>query len=150
MPRKNTINFLCDSKVIQIPFLEEYKEEITDKNPIIRRVFLHGDHAHLLRIDSQSVARNNEKFDLYHDDQKSTEGILIRFSCPECNKFYEFRADKLKSQESKEVDEFGIPSLEKFYQCFHLHGDKNSKHVVHFRIDQKGEIKMSKVYKIAL
>ena len=150
MPKKNTINFLCDSKVIEIPFLEEYKEEITDKKPIIRRVFLHGDHAHLLRIDSQGIARNNEQFDLYHDDQKSPEGILINFSCPECKKSYEFHANKLDSQETKEIDEFGIPSIEKFYQCFHLHDEKDSEHIVHFRIDQKGNIKMSKVYKIAL
>ncbi len=150
MSRKNTINFLCDSKVVEIPFLEEYKKEITDKNPIIRRVFLHGDHAHLLRIDSQHVARNNEQFDLYSNDQPSLEGILIKFSCKKCNKSYEFRADKLKSQESKEMDEFGIPSIVKFYQCFHLHGDQDSKHVVHFRLDQKGNVKMSKVYKIVL
>ena len=149
MPGKNSINFLCDSKVFEIPFTDEYKAELTDKTPIIRRVFLHGDHAHLLRIDSEGKVRNNERFDLYDENKNSNEGNLIKFTCPKCNKSYEFRTNKLKIQDSKEVDEFGIPIMEKFYQCFHLHGDKNSKHVVHFRIDQSGNIKMSKVYKIA-
>jgi hypothetical protein len=147
---KNKIQFGCETGTIFLPLSDDCIEEHKEGKPVIRRIFIHGDHAHLIRIDPQGDVRNNEIFELYENNGLVDGTISINMNCEKCKQDIQFKI-VLPTQKSEEsIDEFGVPTIPKLYQCIHVHSDNNTKHANHLRIKPDGTIKSSKFYPIII
>jgi hypothetical protein len=145
---KDKVQFNCEGKLLTTPFTDEYAAEIKAGTPVIRRVYLHEGHAHLLKIDAQGGDRNNEKFDLYTAETPATNGTWVEYKCDLCKMIYSFNAVISGVGQSGEDVKAEIPGIEKHYQCIHIHGDGANRHAFHLRLKKGGQVFFAKHVKL--
>jgi hypothetical protein len=148
MSLKNSVAFSCGKETIYLPFVTAYLDEFKQGLPVLRKLFLHGNHAHVVKFDAQKGDRGNDIMDVFESTGIATGGKTIEYTCEKCNKTFKFTYVQ-KSTDSQAVANLGVPELSKSYQCVHLHDANGEKHAYHFRILPSGKIQTGKYIEFA-
>lgn len=147
MPIKDTITFQCGKGMILFKYVNEYKDEFASGTPVLRRVYIHNDHAHLLKFDVQGGDRGNDIMDFYENSKLIKGKINVEYTCEVCNQYFKFAINPKEQSENHANIDLGIPSIGKNYQFIHIHKSGTVNHAYHFRVDLQGRIQLSKYVK---
>jgi hypothetical protein len=150
MPIKNTMLFPCGNGVIHLKYVEEYAEEFRSGTPVVRRAYIHGDHAHLVKFDVQGGDRGNDIMDFYENAPEIPGKTNIEYTCEICHQHFKFGIQPKSQQPNHSDSDLGIPAMLQNYQFMHIHNAGSDHHAYHLRVNAQGKILLGKFVKFVV
>jgi hypothetical protein len=148
MPAKTKIAFPCGRTTQYIPYSPSYAEEFKQGIPVLRKLFLHEKHAHVVKFDVQGGDRGNDIVDVYDDVSRLTSGENVEYVCDKCGQNFKIMVNPKSTPDQKSAD-LKIPAMSKSYQFVHVHAMGSDKHAAQIRISPQGKVISAKYIEFA-